>query len=144
MLMGMEMPNWPALWEREPELRPMDVCSTLPGDNAWVLHGASASNFMPMAETTFAALCRDAAVRWLAQQWLVVTPPCIFSSSPTSDWGLYRVGVHLELAWSMPEMRNGRRVGPRIKTYDEALYAACKAVLNARQVATTQPPPLEK
>jgi hypothetical protein len=126
------MPEWWKLWHREPALKPLDdshlldVCG-LPGyDTIRFKHREPYS-------TVIAALCRDAAVRWLAEQGIVVTPPCRVSSSPTSDWCLYRIGVHPILMRAVVDMHNGRRVGPRIKSLDDALYAACEIVLNARQ-----------
>ena len=65
----MEQPNWPTLWEREPGLRPEHAepfnVERFKGDRVGRFAGLLWGDH-PYTPAVAAALCRDAAVRWLA------------------------------------------------------------------------------
>jgi hypothetical protein len=65
------MPNWPALWEREPGLKPERLVRTQ--DNEWIINVYSATAAVRICvprdgDETIAALCRDAAGLWLCER----------------------------------------------------------------------------
>ena len=121
--MSSTMLNWPELWEREPELRPRDEDWELHAFNdpegifgtlfQWRAVGESEMHYEN--PVVAAALCRDAAVRWLANvghqtllidcvgddQWYINPGMCEDACSATADG------------------------------FDAALFAACRAVLDA-------------
>jgi hypothetical protein len=72
-------------------------------------------------------------LREMANRKLEEPPRFDYFANDEGRW-VYQVVLY-------PEIGHGIFVE---ETFDAVLYAACKAVLNARQVATTQPPPLEK
>lgn len=115
-------PNWPELWEREPGLRPMAL--THYGD-IWALAYVDAPADEPdfgcettISEGTASALCRDAAVRWLADRMWAVS---INAKKAEGDqWEIGPSDMPNEERWGMGD------------TFDAALFAACKAVLASR------------
>lgn len=118
---AMTMPDWPSLWKREPGLRPEGVQSPDPLDGRWLLDGDDPMSDIPISDRdgAVAALCRDAAINWLRGIGSITFSTsghaCIFMSDST----IYN-----------PSDRWTRHGG---ETFDEALFNACKAVLDARE-----------
>ncbi len=120
-------PNWPALWAREPGLAPTNrvgaiECvlrlSALSGEWYWL--GTDREKSPPdegswghESPLVAAALCRDAAVRWLLAQGFVIYPTGIVSQSFRRPFTAFvAFGTHVELG--------------------EMVFSACLAVLDAR------------
>lgn len=129
------VPNWPELWEREPGLRPaeimapptdaeqaaVDLAYTMTYEEAATEMGttkervrslcrvADAKGILP--SHAMAALCRDAAVRWLAKM------SCSGTDLSMSMW--------TEAKMALIHGDNAR------------LFAACKAVHDARKAVGT-------
>jgi hypothetical protein len=104
--LGMEMPDWPKLWEREPGLKPPDF--------TWPFHLETRALAMldyvlaPVEDEVAAALCRDAATSFL-KAW--------YKDALPSDT-VWPLGLQVHAAL--------------VRGSDVDLYAACEAVLNAR------------
>lgn len=140
--MSSTMPDWPSLWEKEPGLRPDGVdyrplCTgQFHDDDCWCEDEEShADSIKPsywlddlsledIPKGRIEALCRDAAVRWLGEVKIVPhngghfqvvtygrTPGAMSPARPTHDGGVFF---------------------PASKSLDAALFAACKAVIEAR------------
>jgi hypothetical protein len=92
----MSIPDWPALWKREPGLR-------------------------PDALAQYAALCRDAAVQWLAS---LGNRRDLRIENRKGEWA---VEVWTVMAGGEEDICDVSEIGP---TLDHALYAACRAVLD--------------
>lgn len=113
-------PNWPELWAREPGLRPARLIRNQ-GDwvvELWTDPAGLNSHHAIVADDLAAALCRDAAVRWLCEGTNSdnVLGVEIFGKDP---W-IVRV-LPEDPAWQFEN-----------NSLYAALFAACKAVLDAR------------
>lgn len=64
----MNIPDWPSLWEKEPGLRPEGLCGDSTHEDLWIYCECGATQVV-LSEPIFAALCRDAAVRWLVSKY---------------------------------------------------------------------------
>lgn len=110
-------PDWPSLWKREPGLKPegltpADSYTGQPSMQAVSWDEGVEQTFLP-SESLIAALCRDRAARWLADQaWYAV--------KELDGWHFHS---WIGYAWG--------DTGP-FPDYDAALFAACKAKLDAR------------
>jgi hypothetical protein len=126
------MPDWPSLWEREPKLIPR----TAPGEHdtmgatmmrdqhglfRWA--GSWAPSYPPIFPSVVAALCRDAAVRQL-RVWRKE-----LCTAPGRVWGgdSPGLGAHPRAGELEAGVSTAILLGD-----DDDLYAACEAVLNAR------------
>lgn len=121
--MGREMPDWPSLWEREPGLRPAGVIVKYGGgDDAGYNVRTNRVGWEPVPEEIAAALCRDRAVRWMALIGVL-----LIAHDRDSD-------AHAIYLDPRNAVGFGTRLGPfKGPTLDDALFAACKAVLDARK-----------
>lgn len=106
--MGSEMPDWVKLWEREPALRP-EAIDSWDGRVFRSSHGDDVGNV--------AALCRDAAVRWLITQGIAVV-------GEPGRWQFLGWRNRVPFA-HFPDGLN----------YDGALHFACGLELDARDAA---------
>lgn len=107
-------PNWPSLWEREPALRP-DVVDKYGTD------AIACSN-----PKCYAALCRDAAVRWLlslGDEWWYLK----LAFDPTNK--LFEVTRYVEMAGGESDIPHQSFDSPSL---DAAIFASCAAALDAR------------
>lgn len=135
----MTTPDWPALWAKEPALRPDGLSLSGAGDGAcWTLEGSGwcrEYNSCSIDETTAAALCRDAAVRWLVSlSWgkkrKYAGAVALFGSIVTAG----TVSAHDGRVCIKTEVSSGVTHW----TLDAALYAACEAEVEARATAGEQ------
>ena len=105
------MPDWPSLWERESGLRP----DALGDVGRW-------EELPKTAPSLFAALCRDAAVRWLMDQgWYIHLHRPGRRANPTEQVMVRFINA------------DGSTTSHTGLTLDAALFAACAAVLDARE-----------
>ncbi len=124
-------PDWPSLWDREPGLRPSNLrCAPDAGEP----RGSSGKpvpdceirlesmQWRECEDSTAAALCRDAASKYLAH-WPDTDdfegPLGVEIIGSDFDWRVTLLG------WEEPSVFT-------CDTRDAALFAACKAVLDAR------------
>lgn len=106
----MSIPDWPSLWEKEPGLRP---------DWVVVFHGHRYTHgqiydeegVLTLPDDVASSLCRDAAVRWLTNQGYVISDRYVFDPD------------HGELTISIGSG----------DTLDDALFAACKAIIEGKK-----------
>lgn len=107
-------PDWPSLWKREPALRPARLTAHV-GLWFWCDSDGEPVELIEY-DGVSEALCRDAALRWLKAQGSVRTSghACLFLSGNP----IYGPGDTVT------------RYGG--ETWDAALVAACKAILDAR------------
>lgn len=127
-------PNWPELWEREPGLRPDNLTcrADIYGrplyehEHITELDGRGERCPADMPEKILAALCRDAAVRWLSQFAVHVVAP--------NDGSPPRVFVHWLWGEPPPLLYSSFDGEPYAHiigvTLDDALFAACSVVLD--------------
>lgn len=156
-------PNWPELWALEPGLRPEGLYyeadphtdQSVRVEMAWtheaieecVGHGLERIGRGVVEESVAAALCRDAAVRWLAAHDAVVIVEVMAAkdNDPTRTcWAhLAPDGFVVWIRWET-EPPDAVKVDEWLQydddcvvtghggaTLDAALFAACKAVLDA-------------
>ena len=111
--------RWLPLWEQDEGLRPQSLHWDGPGEDdhggiypaSWMLRNRQTKPYVA------AALIRDSAVRWLAEKGL---QPTIDNSHPLGNpWAVVLAD----------EMSCGLDAPCGGETLDDALYAACKAVL---------------
>lgn len=118
-----KLPDWPSLWKMEPMLRPVEYDLPLVPpqqfSRSWCFLNEKGRSISLFGEETAAAICRDIAVRWLAEKNI----DCVLT---------YRKGK-----WSV-----GRCDDPTHALYhlsacghdtpDAALFAACQTVIEHR------------
>lgn len=141
------MPNWPELHERDPNLRPDDIVTNgggrfrleygpaepPMGNMAWLWvpvntdgsHRFDGTGCIPCYGAI--ALCRDAAVRWLAKGERYLG---FFEAKhlPGTPWSV----VEMNYNYDDTDLVIYPESSAVFATPDEALFAAVKAVLDAR------------
>jgi hypothetical protein len=109
-------PNWPSLWAREPGLKPVGDWSC--GTEDFTRESYSKDK----SDAIAAALCRDAAVRWLA-----IGGDLVVNSGADGHAVIERYKGTEGICVGKPFVLLGAG-----DTIDQALYAACSAVLDAK------------
>lgn len=136
-----ETPNWPELWDIEPELRPRGApgeYDTLGADlkfidGAWVWQGSWGPSH-PIFPSTALALCRDTARKWIERQGLVLVTAydgsrVIWAASRGAVIAPEtRIGVFLRFGGELPPEHHVCNCA----TDDQAAHALCTAILKAR------------
>lgn len=122
----MTTPDWPSLWEREPGLKP----EGLEAMAQWLItsdgEGMTGKDDVRIKETNDAALCRDAAVRWLGKIDTLLIQE-------------FNITVPM---WKLSMPYGHEPFGGNFSTLDEALYTACSAILDVRDLAITGRTPI--
>lgn len=135
------MPEWPSLWELEPSLRPDHLFyspkSVFFKKSQFVDDRAPASTTVDYStpDDVAAAQCRDAAARWLLTMSLYLVP--VYWVSKDKVLAVEPGTQHYQLCGSDSAHEqlftpSGQHLGPN---YDEALFAACKQIIEARTKA---------
>lgn len=121
--MGSEMPDWAKLWEREPGLKPEHLSVGKAGC-LWLNLTKDDRYETAVSAELAAALCRDAAVRWLWKYGFRVE----HQDQPDGSFGSRS---------PFPFVLMSGKVGHEVGGFSEgeALFAACLAVLAARDSA---------
>lgn len=119
-------PNWPELWAREPGLRPDFAGYRLVENAPWYMLAekcSSPTNVILPGEVSD-SLCRDAAARWLAER------------AKPGDLRICAPGVYNTDKFAVEMLNSDTPTGNGCvwfgDTLDDALFAACTAVLDAR------------
>lgn len=117
-----KMPDWPSLWELEPALKPDGLEYVRTAEPAYATVRGWVDDAMA------AALCRDAAVRWLESQFEGAGIIAWRIDRPTRRAaGTWFIGYH-EGYSDFKDLGEG-------PTKDDALFDACKNVIATKGAA---------